>query len=361
VLGAIAGSFLNVWIARLSFDKSVIWPLGSRCGNCFQAIRWYDNIPLLSYWLLRGRCRRCGASFSMRYFFVELFVAVGFPLLFYLEVIRNVHGLPAFKSAAFNLQHHLFGRESLPYLVFFLHRAILFCFLVAAAGCDLHSRTIPLSLTITGTIIGLLFAIALPWPWPSEVAASMPNLTDGITDWWMLEQGKMQKLGLHPWPVWGPLPKWLPPGSWKLGLATGLVGALVGTFLLRSVKFLFEKGLGKEALGLGDADLMMMVGAFLGWQPVVIAFLMGGLVSLVIALPNVALRGDNEIPFGPGLAIGSMITWLAWSVIGVNLQPLLFNAEIFGVFVAGCAAVLLLLSFGFRVLQRRPTPDVIGK
>ena len=59
---------------------------------------------------------------------------------------------------------------------------------------------------------------------------------------------------------------------------------------------------------------MMMVGAFLGWQPVVIAFLMGGLVSLVIALPNVALRGDNEIPFGPGLAI--VIVSLVVSLIG---------------------------------------------
>src|SRR5262249_54090573 len=77
ILGAGVGSFLNVCAYRLPYEKSVLWP-GSRCGSCFQAIRWYDNVPLLSYWLRRGRCRSCGASFSSRYFFVELFTGAAF-------------------------------------------------------------------------------------------------------------------------------------------------------------------------------------------------------------------------------------------------------------------------------------------
>ena len=64
VIGAIVGSFLNVCVARLPFEKSILWP-GSRCGRCFQPIRCYDNIPLLGYWLLRGRCRTCGQPFSV--------------------------------------------------------------------------------------------------------------------------------------------------------------------------------------------------------------------------------------------------------------------------------------------------------
>ena len=59
VLGTIVGSLLNVCIHRLPLEKSIIWP-GSRCSHCLQAIRWYDNVPLLSYVLLRGRCRTCG-------------------------------------------------------------------------------------------------------------------------------------------------------------------------------------------------------------------------------------------------------------------------------------------------------------
>src|SRR5262249_47624181 len=156
----------------------------------------------------------CGASYSMRYFFVELLCALAFPLLFYFEVIRNIHGLPRFNDASFPLQHHLIGRQNLPYFIFFVHHAILFCFLVAAAGCDMSKRTIPLSLTVTGTIIGLIFATLLPWPWPNGVAESLPNpLRPGIDEWWLLMPTEMQKPGLYAWPVWGPLPKSLPPGS----------------------------------------------------------------------------------------------------------------------------------------------------
>src|SRR5579871_4268862 len=148
VFGAVVGSFVNVWIARLSRDKSVFWPLSSRCGNCLQAIHWYDNLPLVSYWALRGRCRICGATFSARYFVIELLIAAAMPALYYLEVIRNIHGIPRFNGAIHTLQFTLTSRGAIQYHLFFLHHAILFCFLVACASCDLQYRTIPLSLTL---------------------------------------------------------------------------------------------------------------------------------------------------------------------------------------------------------------------
>src|SRR5262245_39103550 len=89
ILGAAVGSFLNVCIARLPLEKSVIWP-SSRCGSCLQPIRWYDNILLLSYWLLRGRCHACGQPFSIRYFVIELATGLGFAGLFYAEIIANI-------------------------------------------------------------------------------------------------------------------------------------------------------------------------------------------------------------------------------------------------------------------------------
>lgn len=351
VLGAIVGSFVNVWIARLSRDKSVIWPLSSRCGSCFQPIRWYDNLPLISYLVLRGRCRTCGATFSARYLFVELIMAVGFPAIFYLEIVQNIHGIPAFEHAETYLRLNPFNRWSLPYFFYFLHHALLLSLLVACAGCDLQYRTIPLSLTMTGTVLGLILAVIFPWPWPNtpfQAAAHPPN---GVTEWWLLGPDQMEKMGLYPWPVWGPLPAWLPAGSARLGLATGLVGALVGTFLLRAIKFLFEKGLRKEALGLGDADLMMMAGAFLGWQPIVIGFLVGGLVSLVLALPNLIMQGERELPFGPGLAIGIVLTWMSWSLIGPEAQMVLFHPMLLFFFGAGCGAVILVLSYVLSKFQ----------
>src|SRR5262245_14112279 len=93
VLGLVIGSFINVAVARLPLEKSLIWP-GSRCGSCYQAIRWYDNLPLVSYLWLRGRCRTCGATFSVRYFIVELVAGLGFAGLFYLEVVADMHGWP---------------------------------------------------------------------------------------------------------------------------------------------------------------------------------------------------------------------------------------------------------------------------
>src|SRR5436853_4617436 len=89
VLGTIVGSLLNVCIYRLPLEKSILWP-GSRCGHCLQPVRWYDNIPLVSYLILRGRCRTCGTSFSARYFWIELLTGVCFAGLFYLVVVPNV-------------------------------------------------------------------------------------------------------------------------------------------------------------------------------------------------------------------------------------------------------------------------------
>src|SRR5256885_4706602 len=93
VLGLAVGSFLNVCIGRLPLEKSILWP-GSRCGHCLQRIRWYHNLPLLSYLWLRGRCRTCGAKFSSRYFIVELLTGLGFLGLFFAEVVCNIHDWP---------------------------------------------------------------------------------------------------------------------------------------------------------------------------------------------------------------------------------------------------------------------------
>src|SRR5579885_1096264 len=92
-VGAAVGSFLNVCIYRIPLGKSLLWP-EARCGHCFHDIRLEDNIPLVSYWRLGGRCRDCGAVFSMRYFWVELLTAVTFVALYLLDVGLNAPHLP---------------------------------------------------------------------------------------------------------------------------------------------------------------------------------------------------------------------------------------------------------------------------
>ncbi|HEX4591549.1 MAG TPA: prepilin peptidase, partial [Gemmataceae bacterium] len=261
VLGACVGSLLNVCIVRLPLEKSIVWP-SSRCGSCLRPIRWFDNIPLFSYWLLGGRCRNCGASFSIRYFFVELGTAIGFAGLFYLEIVANVHDLPFFRLRQWDIRNGWIPWQA---WVYFGHHALLLSLLIVAAACDLAGRVIPLSLTTFGAGAGLVFAVLFPWPWPNTL--TMPNiLPPAGEEWWSLRP-ELNQLGrgLYPWPLWGPLPDWMPLGGPLAGLATGVAGILCGTWMLRLVRTVFTKGLGQEALGLGDADLMMMAGAFLGW------------------------------------------------------------------------------------------------
>jgi leader peptidase (prepilin peptidase)/N-methyltransferase len=286
IFGAIVGSFLNLCIYRIPLEKSLLWP-GSRCGQCLQPVRWYDNVPLLSYLLLRGHCRKCHAPFSSRYFFIELLTGLCFAGLFYLEIVCNIFNVRWGVTTALDVQmqrmdYHLFPTWQA--LVFFIYHALLVSFLIVVTFCDFDHREIPLPVTVTGTIFGLVGATILPWPWPR--AASLVVLPDKPL--WMTNLAP--PMGLYPWPLWWPLPAWLPPGSWQLGLATGLVGLLVGTLMLRAVRFLFSTGLGVEALGLGDADLMMMAGSFLGWQPVIVAFFISVLPGLLFAVVHFSLR-----------------------------------------------------------------------
>jgi leader peptidase (prepilin peptidase)/N-methyltransferase len=346
VLGAVVGSFVNVAASRLPLEKSLLWP-GSRCGTCCQRIRWYDNLPLVSYLWLRGKCRTCGTRFSIRYFFVELATGLGFAGLFYLEMIKNVHHWPEF-GQSWAIQHGVFPPE---WWIGFGSHAVLFSFLMVATVCDLEGREIPLKATLTGAVIGLIFAMLCPWPWPWEapgIVLPRPNLL--AIDW--RNPDIEIKEGLYPWPVWGPLPDWLAPGgNWQIGLATGLAGALVGGFMLRVVAFLASAGLKKEALGLGDADLMMMAGCFLGWQPVVVAFFISPVPALAVGLFQLIVHKDDSLPFGPSLAIGILITMLCWHSIGPYIQPLFFWGALMALLAVFGAALMLGLTYLLRLFR----------
>jgi leader peptidase (prepilin peptidase) / N-methyltransferase len=241
----------------------------------------------------------------------------------------------------------------------FIYHAVLFSFLMVASVCDLKSREIPLQLTLTGTLLGLVGAVLLPWPWPYSPAAAGPLPLAGQSAAFAWQAGGPIEQGIYPWPVWGPLPAALAPGgNWQTGLATGLVGALVGTFLLRSVGFLFGTGLGKEALGLGDADLMMLAGAFLGWQVVVVAFFLSVVPALFFGIALLIARNDHSLPFGPSLSLGILGTMLGWRWIAAypGVRVVFFwGAFLLGLVVAG-AVFLFLISFALRLLKGAPAP-----
>ena len=130
VLGLSIGSFLNVCIYRLPRRQSLSSP-PSRCPKCGRALRWYDNIPVISWTLLGGRCRACRASISMQYPLVELVTA----LLFFVIVWLTPMGPLVFS------------------------RLLLVCILITLFGIDLEHQILPNSITLPGIVIGLLFSI----------------------------------------------------------------------------------------------------------------------------------------------------------------------------------------------------------
>ncbi len=355
ILGLIVGSFLNVLIARLPYEKSIIWP-SSRCFSCFQAIRLTDNLPIIGYIRLGGKCRYCQAKFTSRYLWVEICTGVGFLALFIVEIVRNSQHIPALN---FDYKATNFTIPPWRVWVFFAYHAFLLSGLIAAAVIDAEHRIIPTLIPYTGVIVGIIGGALFPWPWPNP--AEIANVMPKDTAWWAPDHFGDIPLGLQPWPFWGPPFKFAPPGSFQLGLITAIVGALVGSLLVRLIKWLFEVGFGREAMGLGDADLLMMAGAFLGWQIALLSLFVAAptalilkLLGLLVGLPKseapAAVQGTRELPFGPGLALGIVVTWFSWRWLGPRVQFVFFDPVAFG--LAGAVMCIGMVAAG--LLLRRP-------
>jgi leader peptidase (prepilin peptidase)/N-methyltransferase len=229
LLGLIVGSFANVVIYRLPRQESVLWP-GSHCPHCQAPIRWYDNIPLLSFLLLRGRCRKCAAPINWRYPLVEALTGALF-----------VQSVAVFGLSLRAVESMLLG--TLLLIVFFI---------------DLDHYIIPNRITYPGVVVGLAFTAAL--------------------------------------------------GGWRASAIAAVTAVALGAvFILINV--VSARVLGEEGMGMGDAKLAVMIGAFLGWPIGAVAILLGVFVGGAIGLCLLALRlrGRREaIPFGPALAAGAI-------------------------------------------------------
>jgi leader peptidase (prepilin peptidase)/N-methyltransferase len=139
---------------------------------------------------------------------------------------------------------------------------------------------------------------------------------------------------------------------------TGLAGALAGMVVLRGVRFLFGLGRGLEGMGIGDADLMMMAGAFIGWQVVVLAFFVSVFPGLLFAIVILVRGKGNASPFGPSLALGVFLTVLAWPTLGRQFQPFFFEPFLLGTAVVMGSVGLLAMALLLRVTRRGPPANV---
>jgi leader peptidase (prepilin peptidase)/N-methyltransferase len=285
LLGLLFGSFLNVCISRLPEHRSINKPR-SHCPNCLATIRWYDNIPLLSWVLLRARCRQCKQPISWRYPAVELAVGVWFWVsgfhfwqAFYLE---------AFIAARRTMEATFSGSTEAAGF------AILGFLLIGLLVMDWQTHTLPDAFTLTGTAIGFVLicvqAVFLG-PHEDELLLNGPNpLTSpgNVTD-----KGNVVLTG---------------PEHLVLGRLLAIVAA-AGIILL--IRWVYQALRHREGLGLGDAKLMAMIAAFLGFWPAVLAFFLGVLLCCAYAL-TLIVRGKataaTRLPLGSFLALGGLIS-----------------------------------------------------
>ncbi len=358
--GCCIGSFLNVVIYRLPREKSLVHP-GSACPHCGRAIRCYDNIPLVSWLVLRAKCRFCKGPISPRYFIVELLTGVVFLGLYIAYFHTDVRATMHVEGAWF---------------VYVLHLILLAAF-IAASGIDLELWIIPLSICWLVTIAGLIgcgvagyivypkvlqsYAL-LPVATPVTGAIALGAVVGLGIGWLLLRTGLLKRSyelpavegqGLpvaeekggsvrvpHGEPTEEPefnhrlealrevvfllpvigcsilaymiLAKSEPAGRWWSGLlehaaVAGVLGSLFGYFVGCAVvwmtRILGTLGFGKEAMGLGDVHLMGAAGAVIGPLMVVIAFFIAPFFGLGWALFQMIFKKIRQIPYGPFLSL----------------------------------------------------------
>ncbi len=266
IFGLIIGSFLNVCIYRWPRDESVVRPR-SHCPSCDAMITWRDNIPLLGYALLKGRCRHCGERISMLYPIVELLNAA--------------------------LYGYLFWRGGLDPMTFKL--AIFTSMMLVLIFTDLTEYILPDEITLGGLVVAVALIPIVP-------------VADRFTGLIWLFSGR--------------------PAVWVASAVESIFSAaFVGGLLygLRAAYFRMRK---IEGLGLGDVKMMAMVAAFWGLAPTIMILMLGSIAGSIIGLVIIVAgrkQWQYELPFGSYLGATSLVT----AIWGEDLLAR-YQAAVFG-------------------------------
>lgn len=262
VFGAMLGSFLNVCVHRLPRNESVIHPR-SRCPACGAAIAWYDNVPLVSWLVLRARCRRCAAPISVQYPLVELTAA-----LIWAGSLAWLGMSPAALGAG-----------------------IFVTLLLGIALTDAQAYVIPDLFSIGGLGVGLALAAV-----PGGLAL------------WESAAGALFGYALL----------WVVRWAGDLALSRGWIGGA-------ELETVLEEGEARTTMGEGDLRMLAMIGSFLGVGGVLLAVFLGALVGSLVFLPLRMMGKRIAIPFGVFLAVGAtvalvvgpgLVTWYLDTVLG---------------------------------------------
>jgi leader peptidase (prepilin peptidase)/N-methyltransferase len=248
--GLLFGSFLNVCIYRLPRDLSVVMPR-SFCPECGVPVSWIDNLPLLSYLMLGGRCRNCSQPITLRYPLVELITAIVFGLL----AMRYGISWNALKWATFC------------------------AILIVLFWTDIEERLLPDECTLGGVAVGVVWALFVPVP--------------GVLGDLLLANANR---------------------LWQ-SLLNAVAGALVLAIPVWMFGALWGRVRGREALGLGDVKLLALIGVFLGVEnglvALTIAAVSGAVIGILLALLTRKSVRTYELPFGSFLCAAAIVVVIA--------------------------------------------------
>lgn len=244
--GLLIGSFLNVCVYRWPRDLSVVRPR-SFCPGCKRTIAWHDNIPVLSFVVLGGRCRHCRHAIPLRYPVVEFLTG----LLFFCAVLTAGPGMAGLKLCVFS------------------------ALIVGLVFSDIEERILPDEMTLGGTAIGIVFAAVVPF-----------------------EDSIFQLLLPRDW-----------SRAW-VSVIEAAVGAAVSSVLLWFVGTLYMKIRHREGLGFGDVKMVAMIGAFLGLQGTLLTVILGSILGSVLGLLYIVVTRKDastyELPFGAFLGAAAL-------------------------------------------------------
>ncbi len=360
VLGACVGSFLNVVIYRLPRGESIVFP-ASHCPSCGKAIKWHDNFPIISWLMLRGRCRWCSQSISPRYLVIELITAVlvaGLYVCYFVLRLRDGIGTfyedwPMFAAHA-ALLCGLLAASAVDIELFIVPLQVMWvCSVVgiAAATFRPHAFSQPVSPALAtasvGAVVGLFIALVLlrlGWIQQSFLDADDKIVTDekestiAITAQDGVNPRKeilREILFLTPAIVLGVAGYFIAmrvPAAERFcndifgeiaiskNLASGMgavFGMLIGAAWIWGARIFGTLGFGKEAMGMGDVHILAAVGAVAGWKVATLVFFVSPFFGLVWALHSFIARGKRELPYGPWLALGTLVVLLFYDVLVV--------------------------------------------
>lgn len=263
IFGLIVGSFINVLIFRLPHGEDVI-KNRSHCPNCAKILSWYELIPVVSFLLQKGRCRKCGAKISFQYIIIELLTGILFLMIF----IKLSASLTPDNLTIFQFNNFIIN--TIYYILYTIYHFYIISALIAIAAIDLKTFLIPDKLVIPAIIIALIFQFLNP-------------LTSNISN--------------------------------TLNISNILFALLI--FLFFSALYFFSKG---KAMGFGDAKLGLLIGLFLPFPlnifAIMLSFVFGGIFGIILLALKKAGR-KTQIPFGPFMVLSALITFLFPEIVSL--------------------------------------------